>query len=93
MQSVFYAIFEGFESFYKMAGAYRNFSERLGGLILERVAYTRNFSVVKTGTFSDVKISRGSTVEQKLRDFKRVDRVHTYYHIFLNSNNHELRVE
>ncbi len=38
-ESVFYAIFEGFGSFYKM-GSYRNFSERgrpyiRGGLILE----------------------------------------------------------
>ncbi len=50
MQSAFYAIFEGFESFYK-TGAYRNFSERLGGLILERGlylmgAYIRNFTVM-----------------------------------------------
>ncbi len=42
-QSVFHAIFEGFESFYKIMGAYRNFSERLGGLILEGA--TRNFAV------------------------------------------------
>ncbi len=44
IQSMFYAFFEGFESFCK-AGAYSKFSQRLGGLIFEEAYSTREFTV------------------------------------------------
>ncbi len=60
VQSAFYATFEGFESFYKM-GAYRNFSERLGGLILEGGLYTELYSTERIELKFSLKIALFST--------------------------------
>ncbi len=43
VHSLFYAIFGGFEGFFK-TGLYTKFNERLGGLIFEGV-YTRGISI------------------------------------------------